>query len=63
MILLTFIIELFFKNCKHPERYATFVRNIYGQEIIDLNFVRSEWRAKWWPWTLYHDKLYHKDYE
>lgn len=46
MILLTLIIELFFKNCKHPERYAEWIENIYGDEINHLN-CRSIWKAKW----------------
>jgi len=57
MIILTFIIELFFKNCKHPERYAEWKENIYGDEINHLD-CRSLWKAKWWPITLRHNRLY-----
>ena len=33
MLLLTFIIELFFKNCKCPEKYAKWQENIYGSRF------------------------------
>ena len=57
MLLLTLIIELFFKNCKHPEKYAKWQENIYGDEINYLD-CRSLWKAKWWPITLRHNWLY-----
>jgi chloramphenicol O-acetyltransferase len=56
---MTFIIELLFKNCKHPERYAEWRENIYGDEINYLD-CRSLWKAKWWPITLRHNRLYHE---
>ena len=59
MIVLTLIIELLFKNCKHPERYAEWIENIYGDEINHLN-CRSLWKAKWLLITLRHDRLYYE---
>lgn len=56
MILLTCIIEFFFKNCKHPEKYALFKENISGDEINYLD-CRSLWKAKWWSIPLRHNKL------
>ena len=57
MIILTLIIELFFKNCKHPENYAKWIENIGGDEINYLN-CRSLWKVNWWPITLRHNRLY-----
>lgn len=57
MILLTLIIELFFKNCKHPENYTKWIENIGGDEINYLN-CRSLWKSNWWPITLRHNRLY-----
>lgn len=47
------VVEIIFMNCKHPERYATFLFNIYGDKV---NYYggRSLWRAKWWPFVLAH---------
>lgn len=50
-------VNVFFRKCKHPEKLATFVRNIYGDEINYLN-GRSEWKAKWWPFRLIHQYLW-----
>lgn len=49
-----------FKRCKHPEKWATFVRNIYGDEINLLN-GRSVWKAKWWPFFLIHQYLWEEE--
>lgn len=45
-----------FRHCKHPERWATFERNVYGDEINLLN-GRSIWKVKWWPFMLVHEYL------
>lgn len=50
-------VNILFRKCKHPERWATFVRNIYGDEINWVN-GRSEWSAKWWPFRLFHQYLH-----
>lgn len=59
MIILTLIIEFFFKNCERPERYAEWKENIYGDEINHLN-CRSLWKVKWWTITLRHNRLYYE---
>lgn len=59
-IVLDWMIELFFRNCKHPEKYATFQENIYGDEINYLD-CRSLWKAKWWIVPLRHNKLYQEN--
>ena len=51
------IITELFRRCKHPEKWATFDRNIYGDEINYVN-GRSWWKAKWWPFGLVHHSLY-----
>lgn len=57
MFLFTLAVEFFFRKSKHPERYASFIENIYGDEINYLN-CRSLWKAKWWPITLRHNRLH-----
>ena len=51
-----FVVEIIFMNCEHPEKYATFVSNVYGDKV---NYYggRSLWDAKWWPFLLAHKSL------
>lgn len=50
-------VPIVFRTSKHPEKYASFVRNLYGDEV-NLYNARSLWKVWWWPILLGHDELY-----
>lgn len=48
----------FFKRlfCRHPEQ--EFVRNIYGDEIVDWNYKRSIWKCQYCGAVIAKDELH-----
>lgn len=50
--MLTWLRRLF---CSHPR--IDFVRNIYGDEIIELGYMRSQWKCAKCGATVYREEL------
>ena len=56
-MIIWYLLNAWFRNIKHPEKYATFIDNIYGDPINIYN-ARSLWKVNWFPIPLKHNKLY-----